>query len=84
MLATALQIIRADELFYWLTPRLERGIATITGAPPRVFFQLVKHFDSLNVISRMDRLLCQTYPVSVPTQGENGRRGSQASWGAVL
>lgn len=34
MLATALQIIRADELFYWLTPRLERGIATITGITP--------------------------------------------------
>ena len=34
MLATALQIIRADELFYWLTPRLERTIACITGVTP--------------------------------------------------
>ena len=44
VLATALQIIRADELFYWITPRLERGIATITGKKPhsRVSFQPIK------------------------------------------
>lgn len=35
VLATVLQLLRADELFYWVTPRLERGIATITGAGPR-------------------------------------------------
>jgi hypothetical protein len=33
VLATALQLVRADELFYWVTPRLERGIANVTGAP---------------------------------------------------
>ncbi|KAK9825140.1 hypothetical protein WJX81_003571 [Elliptochloris bilobata] len=32
VLATALQVIRADELFYWVTPRLERAVAYITGA----------------------------------------------------
>jgi len=35
VLATVLQLVRADELFYWVTPRLERGIATVTGAGPR-------------------------------------------------
>ena len=83
VLATALQIIRADELFYWLTPRLERGIATITGMMPESFSQPIQSTCIDSGCTGFMHISQQAY-LLVPSQDENGKHGSQVCRGAVL
>ena len=82
MLATALQIIRADELFYWITPRLERGIATITGAPPGPSSSPSTRF----LLTHCDIMHGQDAQSNISRVGAYTRLGrqTQASWAAVL